>query len=183
MLGAVAKPLSSEEAMAPITTDAAHHTATAELDDLLASWRRHLVAQRMSPATLSTYTTSVRQLARFLAERGMPTVAAAITREHVEAFITDLLERWKPATAHNRYRALGSFFRWLVDEGEITVEPDGPDEAAAAARDAAAGPARGRPAPAARRLRGRQDVRRATRRGDPHACSWTPAAAAASCSG
>jgi hypothetical protein len=29
--------------MAPITTDAAHHTAPYELDDLIASWRRHLV--------------------------------------------------------------------------------------------------------------------------------------------
>ena len=109
--------------MATIPTDAGHHTATTELDDLIASWRRHLVAQRMSPATLSTYGTSVRQLARFLAERGMPTSPVAITREHVEAFITDLLERWKPTTAHNRYRALGSFFRWLVDEGEIRSSP------------------------------------------------------------
>jgi site-specific recombinase XerD len=109
--------------MAPITTDAPHHTATSELDDLIASWRRHLTAQRMSPATLSTYTTSARQLARFLAEHGMPTTPASITREHIEAFITDLLERWKPATAHNRYRALNSFFRWLVDEGEIRTSP------------------------------------------------------------
>ncbi|MEX2183475.1 MAG: tyrosine-type recombinase/integrase [Chloroflexota bacterium] len=109
--------------MAPITTDVAHHTATAELDGLIASWRRHLTAQRMSPATLSTYSTSVRQFARFLAERGMPTSQAAITREHVEAFVTDLLERWKPATAHNRYRALNSFFRWLVDEGEVRTSP------------------------------------------------------------
>src|SRR4051812_17781805 len=99
--------------MSPATTDTAHGSATVELDDLTSSWRRHLTAQRMSPATLSTYTTSVHQLARFLAEAGMPTSPAAITREHVEAFVTDLLERWKPATAHNRYRALGSFFRWL----------------------------------------------------------------------
>lgn len=109
--------------MAPITTDAPHHTGTAELDDLIASWRRHLTAQRMSPATLSTYSTSTRQLARFLADRGMPTAPSAITREHVEAFVTDLLERWKPATAHNRYRALNSFFRWLVDEGEVRASP------------------------------------------------------------
>ncbi len=109
--------------MPPITTDAANDTATAELDDLIASWRRHLVAQRMSPATLSTYGTSVRQLARFLAERGMPTSPSAITREHVEAFITDLLERWRATTAHNRFRAIGSFFRWLVDEGEIRTSP------------------------------------------------------------
>ncbi len=109
--------------MPSITTDVGHHTASPELDDLIASWRRHLVAQRMSPATLSTYSTSVRQLGRFLAGQGMPTTPTAITREHVESFVTDLLERWKPTTAHNRYRALGSFFRWLVDEGEIRVSP------------------------------------------------------------
>lgn len=100
-----------------------HSTSPIELDRLIASWRRHLVAQRMSPATLATYTTAVGQLARFLAARGMPTEPAAITREHVEAFVTDLLERWKPATAHNRYRACNSFFKWLVEEGEIRETP------------------------------------------------------------
>jgi site-specific recombinase XerD len=105
------------------TSGTGHHTATSELEALAASWRRHLTAQRMSPATLSTYGTSVRLLERFLVERGMPTTPAAITREHVEAFISDLLEHWKPATAHNRYRALRSFFGWLVDEGEIRESP------------------------------------------------------------
>jgi site-specific recombinase XerD len=66
---------------------------------------------------------SARQLARFLGERGMPRDVASITREHVEAFITHLLERWKPATANNRYRGLQSFFRWLVEEGEIGESP------------------------------------------------------------
>lgn len=98
-------------------------TATGELARLLTSWRRHLAAQRMSPATLSTYSAAVNGLARFLAERGMPTAPAGIAREHVEAFITDLLARWKPATAHNRYRGLRSFFGWLVDEGEIPRSP------------------------------------------------------------
>lgn len=105
--------------MAITTTDTAHHTGTSELAALSASWRRHLTAQRMSPATLSTYGTSVGLLDRFLTKRGMPTSPAAITREHVEAFIADLLDRWKPATAHNRYRALRSFFGWLVEEGEV----------------------------------------------------------------
>lgn len=98
-------------------------TTTGELARLLTSWRRHLAAQRMSPATLSTYSAAVNGLARFLAERGMPTAPAGIAREHVEAFITDLLARWKPATAHNRYRGLRSFFGWLVDEGEIPRSP------------------------------------------------------------
>jgi site-specific recombinase XerD len=101
----------------------ANHTNAGDLPDLLASWRRHLPAQRMSPATLSTYSAAVNQLDRFLTGRGMPRAASAIHREHVEAFITELLERWKPATAHNRYRALRSFFGWLLDEGEIRDDP------------------------------------------------------------
>lgn len=80
---------------------------------LLASWRRHLTAQRMSPATLATYSASVAQLDAFLAEQSMPLEVVDIRREHVEAFITSLLERWKPATAHNGYRALRAFFGWL----------------------------------------------------------------------
>ncbi|HEV8490237.1 MAG TPA: tyrosine-type recombinase/integrase [Candidatus Limnocylindrales bacterium] len=107
----------------PTPTAIRNDTATDDLGDLLASWRRHMTAQRMSPATLSTYSTSVGQLASFLAAQGMPTSPGAMTREHVEAFISDLLAKWKPATAHNRYRALASFFRWLVDEGEVRDSP------------------------------------------------------------
>lgn len=62
-------------------------------------------------------------LRRFLLERGMPTKVSALTREHVEAYITDQLERWKPATASARYRSLQQLFRFLVDEGEITESP------------------------------------------------------------
>ena len=104
-------------------TGTAHDTAIGPLAQLVASWRRHLVAQRMSPATISTYSTAVGQLARFLGAQGMPTDPPAIHREHVEAFITDLLARWKPATAHNRYRGCQAFFGWLVEEGEIRESP------------------------------------------------------------
>lgn len=109
--------------MVTTPTGLADHTVTAELLDLLASWRRHMTAQRMSAATLATYSTSVGQLAAFLAERGMPSAPGGIRREHVEAFVSDLLSRRKPATAHNRYRALAAFFRWLVEEGEIRESP------------------------------------------------------------
>ena len=77
----------------------------------------------MSPRTLLTYGGAVRQLGTFLADRHLPTAAAAIRREDVEAFIQDQLDRRKPATAHNRYRGLQSFFRWCVDEGEIPESP------------------------------------------------------------
>ena len=33
------------------------------------------------------------------------------------------MKTWKPATAHNRYRGCQAFFRWLVDEGEISASP------------------------------------------------------------
>jgi site-specific recombinase XerD len=94
-----------------------------ELMSLLASWKRSLRAQRISPATISTYSIAVGQLRAFLLERGMPVTPRSIAREHVESFIEDLLARWKPATAHNRYRGCQAFFRWLVDEGEIRESP------------------------------------------------------------
>jgi site-specific recombinase XerD len=46
----------------------------------------------------------------------MPNSPATLTRDHVEAFITELLGHHAPATAHNRYRALRSFFGWLVEQ-------------------------------------------------------------------
>jgi site-specific recombinase XerD len=109
--------------MQSVSTGAAHSTSRTELDGLLESWRRHLRAQRISPATISTYSTAVGQLTRFLERQGMPTAPAAIRREHVEAFITDILEHWKPATAHNRYRGCHAFFRWLLEEGEVRGNP------------------------------------------------------------
>jgi hypothetical protein len=72
-------------------------TTSSELIGLLTSWRPHLTAQRMSPATLDTYSSSVRCLDRFLASAGLPQSAPKL-REHVEAFITDLLGKWSPAT-------------------------------------------------------------------------------------
>ena len=90
---------------------------------LLTSWRRHLAAENKAPKTLETYTEALSTFGRFLVGRRMPTDPADVTREHVEEFISHLLQHYRPATAANRYRALGTFFRWLVDEGEIPVSP------------------------------------------------------------
>jgi site-specific recombinase XerD len=98
-------------------------TLTVEQSLYLDSFRRALRAQNKSPRTLETYSESVSQLGRFLAEKGMPTAPADIRREHVEAFIEDLLARLKPATANNRYRGLQSYFKWLAEEGEIKESP------------------------------------------------------------
>ena len=88
-----------------------------------ASFGRHLRAENLSPKTQETYTESVRQFAGFLATQGMPQDVVNIRREQVESFIEYLLEKWKPATANNRFRGLQSFFKWLTEEGEIRESP------------------------------------------------------------
>jgi site-specific recombinase XerD len=89
----------------------------------LKSFTRHLQAGNKAARTIQTYTESLTRLAAYLEAEGMPTDPTMVTREHVESFIADLLGRYKPATAHNRYRALATFFRWLVEEGEIRTSP------------------------------------------------------------
>ena len=88
-----------------------------------ASFARHLRAANLTPATQRAYLDGLTLLARFLTGAGMPTDVAAISREHVEAFITDQLERLSPASAANRYSSLRPFFNWLVEEGAIKASP------------------------------------------------------------
>jgi site-specific recombinase XerD len=104
-------------------TRAESSTGPGEIAPLVASWRRSLAARRVSPATIATYSSAALLLADFLAERGMPTDVATIRREHVEAFVADLLENKAPATAHNRFRGCQAFFNWLVEEDELRQSP------------------------------------------------------------
>jgi site-specific recombinase XerD len=93
------------------------------VDDLVRSFERHLRAENKSTRTIETYLESVRQLESFLAGGPGRLGLIAAERADVEAFIADLLSRWKPATASNRYRGLKVFFAWLEDEGEIEANP------------------------------------------------------------
>jgi hypothetical protein len=71
---------------------------------------------------VAIYTESVRYLADFLAERGMPTAVAHLTREHVQAYLAHVLANRKASTASIRYRSL-RFFDWCAEEGEIAESP------------------------------------------------------------
>src|SRR5262245_42114418 len=84
-----------------------------DLEALTTSFVRHLRASNRAPKTVETYVEALRGFETFLSAKGMPLTALGIRREHVEHFMADLLERWKPATASNRYRALAVFFKWL----------------------------------------------------------------------
>ena len=59
----------------------------------------------------------------WLAEQGMPTDAATVTREYIEAWLADLHQRLSPATVARHYRNLQQLWRWLIDDGEITRSP------------------------------------------------------------
>src|ERR671910_3684973 len=87
------------------------------------SFRRTLEAENKSPRTIEAYTDAVRLLATHCQPHGHPLLAGELRREHIQAFIADQLARWKPATAHNRYRGLHAFFKWALAEGDLEVSP------------------------------------------------------------
>jgi len=101
----------------------ANPTAPGSIRARAAAFRRHLKSENVSINTIATYGSAVDMLAAYLEREGLPTDVAAIRREHVAAFVADLLDHWKPATAHNRYRGCQRFFNWLAEEGEITDSP------------------------------------------------------------
>lgn len=98
-------------------------SSISDIDTLAPSWRLSLEAENKSPATLVSYGYATTQFSAFLRLKGMPTDVGAITREHVEAFLVDLIEQRSPATAEARYRGLRQFFRWCESEGEIAASP------------------------------------------------------------
>jgi integrase/recombinase XerC len=97
--------------------------AGATLPALNASFRRTLRAEDKGERTVKSYTEAVGLLADFLAARGHPITVNAVKRSDIRDFIADQLERWKPATALNRYRSLQAFFKWCVAEGELEQSP------------------------------------------------------------
>ena len=85
-------------------------TAATAIEAVLGSFDLALAAERKSRATRSSYLTAVRQFVAFTEAHARPTTIEAVRREDVAAFVVDLLARWKPTPAHNRYRGLHAFF-------------------------------------------------------------------------
>lgn len=95
-----------------------------DLSTLAESWRLSLRAANRSPKTIKVYLEALRFLDRYLRQQGMPTSLAGIKREHVESYIAGMLAAGRrPAYASNHYRSLQQFFRWALEEGEISVSP------------------------------------------------------------
>jgi hypothetical protein len=79
--------------------------AAPSVDDLARSFERYLQAGNKSPRTIETCLEAINSFAAHLAvTSGRPLDQARW--EDIEAWMGVLLRRWKPATAHNRYRGL-----------------------------------------------------------------------------
>ncbi len=94
-----------------------------DISELLRGFELSLRARNRAPKTIKGYLQSATIFRDYLAKVGMPTQVDRITREHVEAFVADQLDRWKPATARVRYADVRQFFRWAEEEGELTASP------------------------------------------------------------
>jgi site-specific recombinase XerD len=72
---------------------------------------------------MQAYTDAVRLVATYCQAHSQPLLVNQLQREHIQSFIADQLARWKPATAHDRYRGLHAFFKWAVAEGDLETSP------------------------------------------------------------
>ncbi len=106
-----------------MTVDATAANVVGDLSTLVGDFERSLRASNKSDRTVEIYAGAAGRLIGFLRDKGMPTAAEKVGREHLEAFTADQLARFKPATASQRYRALAQFFKWLAEEGEIRENP------------------------------------------------------------
>src|SRR3954454_547682 len=83
-----------------IRRGAAVPTAPPAIDDLsvlLPDWRTHLRSRNVAPSTIASYLKVGDNLLVWLREAGMPTSATGIAREHLEAFLAALSDRFPPA--------------------------------------------------------------------------------------
>jgi site-specific recombinase XerD len=97
--------------------------AVNDIAALARGWQLSLRARNRSPKTVTGYLATLDLFRKFLVGAGMPTTVDRIGRDHIETFVADQLERWKPKTAQVRYGDLRQFFNWSVDEGEVAAHP------------------------------------------------------------
>jgi site-specific recombinase XerD len=82
--------------------------SVARVVDLPRPFERHLRAENKSERTVETYLEAVAQLDDFLQHRELDLTEAR--RSDIETFLGEILAKWKPSTAANRYRALRVFY-------------------------------------------------------------------------
>jgi site-specific recombinase XerD len=100
------------------------HAAVRESDSgppltaLLPSWQLALEEAGKSPKTITSYTATVRALARYLSAHDMPDGTESADAPGIRAFIAAEIARTSAVSASIHYRNLRVWFGWLAREGE-----------------------------------------------------------------
>jgi site-specific recombinase XerD len=95
-------------------------SAPNDIAELEPEFKIMLQATNRSPRTIEAYMAGVEALRAFLVERGMPTAADSVAREHVEAAYAAWIEAgYAAASVKNRHDGIRQFFAWCEEEGEV----------------------------------------------------------------
>lgn len=93
------------------------------IEDLAASFRRHLRAAGKAPRTIVLYGQSIRFFCDWLTAHDRQLTLDQLHRHAISAWLADLSERVDVATVRTRLRGMRRFCRWLVAEGELDQAP------------------------------------------------------------
>lgn len=92
-----------------------------DFTSLAAGWDLALHADGYPPNTVSTYRTALRRFASWL-QLSYPGVSPVdVQREHLRAWLAEMHASTAKRSASTRYAGVRHFYRWLLDEGETTV--------------------------------------------------------------
>lgn len=91
---------------------------------LVGSWKRELAARNLSPRTIRNYGDSVDKFYAWCADHKRPTDPAKQKPGDVVAWLAGLLEAGVASSSTaTHYRNLQQWFRWLLREEEVAVDP------------------------------------------------------------
>jgi integrase/recombinase XerD len=86
------------------------------LTEAATMWDRSMRVSH-SPKTRTTYGYAITRLVSVIGDKPI----ASIRRSDIEEALAELSARMKPATVHNVYRALGSFFKWAAAHEDVPL--------------------------------------------------------------
>jgi site-specific recombinase XerD len=96
---------------------------SARLQDLGASFARHLRAEGKADRTIKLYLMSVDFYSRWLEGQGRTATLDELDKAAIREWLAQLTDTHAPGTVRTRYRGLRRFCGWLVAEDEIPANP------------------------------------------------------------
>lgn len=100
-----------------------HKYASGDWGTLANEWRRALEADNKSPNTVRIYLHSVRMLGDWATAQDPPLEPVDMDAGAIRDFIKHRIDSTSAGNAHNNYRAIRTFFEWLVEEDELDDTP------------------------------------------------------------